>query len=211
MKQFDAFILMGGRSSRLGRDKAFVKLGDETLAERAARIIATALDSQRLAMVANSLQFAMDAIVGDLPFIFDLHEGRGPIGGLHAALADARTPWIFVLACDYPFVSPELIHLLEARVNDEAGVIVPEQPDGRVQPLCAFYKVATARRVVEAILGRPRVPPPMHEIVSVLDPSVLPHRDYSHLENADSFFININTPDDLARARAEDGKLSGEK
>jgi molybdenum cofactor guanylyltransferase len=212
MNQFDAFILMGGRSSRLGRDKALVKLGGETLAERAARITATALPAAPLTMVAgNSLQFAIGAITSDLPFIFDLHEGRGPLGGIHAALSYARTPRIFILACDYPFVSAQLIRLLAARVNDESNVVVPEQRDGRIQPLCALYKVTAARPIVDAILERPRVPPPMHEVVAELNPAIITFHEYSHLENADNFFVNINTPEDLAHARAEDGKLSGEK
>jgi molybdopterin-guanine dinucleotide biosynthesis protein A len=79
------------------------------------------------------------------PFIFDLHEGRGPLGGLQAALAYARTPWIFVLACDYPFVSGDLIRLLAGRVHDELGAVVPEQEDGRMQPLCGFYASAFTR------------------------------------------------------------------
>jgi molybdopterin-guanine dinucleotide biosynthesis protein A len=120
MNNIEAFILIGGRSSRLGTDKAFVELGGRTLAERAVENIRRGLSPERITMVAgNSTQFAIEAITADTPFIFDLVEGRGPIGGLHAALSYARTPWIFVLACDYPFVSSELIGLLAESVDDE--------------------------------------------------------------------------------------------
>src|SRR5688572_5425336 len=106
MHQFEAFILIGGRSSRLGTDKAFVELGGMTLAERAVANVRDGLSPERITMVAgSSTQFAIEAITSEIPFIFDLHEGRGPLGGLHAALAYSRAPWIFVLACDYPFVS----------------------------------------------------------------------------------------------------------
>lgn len=204
MTDIDAFILIGGRSSRLGTDKALVKLGDETLAERAARIVRRALSPERLTMVSgSSLQFAIDAIVQDVPFIFDLHQGRGPLGGLHAALAYARTPWIFVLACDYPFVSAELISLLAEKLTDQFGAVVPEQQDGRLQPLCGFYRVEAALPLVEEILERPRIPPPMHEIVSGLDPRLLRFEEYSRLTGADDFFMNINTVDDLERARRD--------
>src|SRR6476659_6598378 len=109
MHLFEAFILIGGRSSRLGTDKAFVELDGMTLAERAVANVQRGLSPQRITMVAgSSTQFATEAIIADVPFIFDLYEGRGPLGGLHSALAYARTPWIFVLACDYPFVSTAL-------------------------------------------------------------------------------------------------------
>ena len=119
MTQVEAFILIGGRSSRLGTDKAFVELGGKTLAERAVETVRDGLSAERITMVAgNSIQFATHAIAAGVRFIFDLHEDRGPLGGLHAALAYAQTPWIFVVACDYPFVSPEMIGTLSEKIAD---------------------------------------------------------------------------------------------
>jgi molybdopterin-guanine dinucleotide biosynthesis protein A len=209
MTQTESFILVGGKSSRLGRDKAFVELDGMTLTERAIANIRNGLpDSKITAVAASSMQFAIEAISSDVPFIFDLYEARGPLGGFHAALAYAASPWIFVLACDYPFVSPELIDLLSKNISNDHGAIVPEQNDGRLQPLCAFYNTAKARPIVEGILERPRVTPPMHEVVAQLSPSVVKFREYSHLAGADAFFININTEGDLADARKIAHKLS---
>jgi len=202
MNNIEAFILIGGRSSRLGTDKAFVELGGRTLAQRAVENVRRGLSPERITMVAgSSTQFAIEAITADTPFIFDLLEGRGPIGGLHAALSYASTPWIFVLACDYPFVSSELIGLLAENVDDEYGAVVPEQDDGRLQPLCAFYKVETARAIVEEIIERPRVSPPMHEVVDLLNPLVVKFSEYGDLDGSEEFFVNINTVEDLERAR----------
>lgn len=202
MTQLEAFILIGGRSSRLGTEKAFVALGGMTLTERAVDVVQHGLAPERMTIVAgNAAQFPIQAIVADVPFIFDVYENRGPLGGLHAALAYARTPWIFVLACDYPFVSPELLSFLAQRRSDEFGAILPEQEDGRLQPLCAFYKVETARPVVEEILERPRVSPPMHEVAMLLSPLVVKFDEYSHLPEASGLFLNINTADELERAR----------
>src|SRR5688500_815062 len=131
MTDIEAFILIGGRSSRLGTHKAFVNVGGRTLAQRAYDVVRRSYPDARTTMVAgNSLQFGIEAIVMAVPFIFDLYEGRGPLGGVHAALAHAQTPWIFVLACDYPFVSADLIRLIRDRVEDKFGAIVPEQQDG---------------------------------------------------------------------------------
>lgn len=201
MTELDAFVLIGGRSSRLGTDKAFIELGGVTLAERAVANVQDALSPSRITMVAgSSIQFATRAIAAGVPFIFDLYEDRGPLGGLHAALSYARTPWIFVLACDYPFVSPDLIRLLSENIRDDFGAVVPEQSDGRPQPLCAFYNVASARPVVEEILQRPRVSPPMHEVASQMNPRVVKFDEYADIAGAGDLFCNINTPDDLDQA-----------
>ena len=202
MNNIDAFILIGGRSSRLGTDKAFVEFGSITLAERAIATVRVGLKPERITMVAGtSTQFAIRSITVEAPFIFDLHEGRGPLGGLHAALAYARTPWIFVLACDYPFVSGELVRLLADSVDDEFGAVVPQQQDGRIQSLCGYYKVETARPIVDEIIERPRVSPPMHKVVDLLSPTVVVFEEYRHLDGSDEFFMNINTIEDLERAR----------
>jgi molybdopterin-guanine dinucleotide biosynthesis protein A len=208
----DSFILIGGRSSRLGRDKAVVEFGKQTLAQRAFLTTTDALPTSRVTFVAaNEVQFGIEAINSGGPFIFDLVPDRGPLGGLHAALAYAQTPWIFVLACDYPFVSSELIRLLTGRITDESGAVVPEQSDGRLQPLCAFYKTEIARPVVEEIIDRPRVPPPLHEIVKKLDPLIVSFSEVEHLVCADDLFTNVNTIQDLDHAREIERKLSARK
>jgi molybdopterin-guanine dinucleotide biosynthesis protein A len=105
-------------------------------------------------------------------------------------------------------VSGELINLMAERVSDEFGAIVPEQQDGRMQPLCGFYKVSAARPVVEEIIERPRVPPPMHEIVDQLKPRVIKFEEYSFLDGSGDFFWNINTIEDLEKAQAEGNSSS---
>jgi molybdenum cofactor guanylyltransferase len=143
-------------------------------------------------------QFAVEALTLDAPFIFDMVEGRGPLGGLHAALSYAQTEWIFLLACDYPFISPDLLRFLVGCISDGFGVIVPEQPDGRLQPLCAFFKVEAARPLVQEVIDRPRVSPPMAEIADLLTPRIVRPAEYSHLAGSNHFFNNMNTPSDMA-------------
>ena len=205
----DSFILIGGSSSRMGRDKALVELSGQTLAERARGTVQEAFTDGRTTFVAaNEVQFGIEAIRGGGPFVFDLVEGRGPAGGLYTALAHAQTEWIFILACDYPFLTKEMIQLLAGYISSDIGAIVPEQDDGRLQPLCAFYKAAATRSVVEEIVERPRVPPAMHEIVGKLSPRVVSFAEYAHLAGAKDFFINVNTASDLAEAQEIERKLS---
>jgi molybdopterin-guanine dinucleotide biosynthesis protein A len=196
--QIEGFVLIGGRSSRLGRDKATVELGGMSLAGRAAKTVQNALAPECVTLVAgNAAQFEVNAFLTDTAVVFDLVEGRGPLGGIHAALSYARTPWIFVLACDYPFVPPELLKLLGGFVSDDFGAVAPEQSDGRLQPLCAFYRTEVTRPVVEKIINQPRVPPPLRETLRELSPRIVKYDEYAHLHNASDLFININTVDDL--------------
>ncbi len=194
----EAYILIGGRSSRLGRDKAFVAVGGVTLAQRSLNTVRESGTASKTIFVAgNETQFATEALALDAPFIFDLVEGRGPLGGLHAALSYAQTEWILLLACDYPFVTSDLLRFLAEGISDEFGTVVPEQPDGRLQPLCAFYKVKAAQPLMQEIIDHPRVSPPMSEIVTSLTPRIVKPSKYSHLAGYDHFFSNLNTPDDM--------------
>ena len=209
MKDIDAYILIGGRSSRLGRDKASVDLGGSSLAQRAFETVSTALSGNRVTVVAaNEAQFAIEAIITGGRFIFDLVPNLGPISGIHAALGDTQKPWIFVLACDYPFVSSELIRLLADKRTDDHDSVVPEQSDGRLQPLCAFYRVDAARRVIQDIIHRPRVPPPLNEILKELGPKIVQASEYAGFTGSDRFFVNVNTDLDLDLAHEIERKLS---
>jgi molybdopterin-guanine dinucleotide biosynthesis protein A len=204
----DAYILIGGRSSRLGRDKAFVEISGESLAERAMNTVRRSNIATKIVFVAGGeAQFAIEAARLDAPIIFDLFPGRGPLGGLHAALSDTRAEWILLLACDYPLITPGLLSLLSEKRSDEFGAIVPEQHDGRLQPLCALYNVKAALPVVEAIIQRPRLSPPMHEIAAVLNPRIVKPYEFASLPAA--CFLNANTEEDLQRAREIERKLSG--
>ena len=209
MTDCDAYILIGGRSSRLGRDKATVDLEGGTLAQRAFQTVSEALADNRVSFVAaNEAQFAIEAILAEGRFIFDLVPNLGPISGLHAALADTQRPWIFLLACDYPFLSAEMIGLLADRVSDEFGAVVPEQSDGRLQPLCAFYRTEVARPIVHEIIERPRVPPPLHAVIEQLTPRIVKFSEYSDLPASARFWINVNNDLDLDLAREIERKLS---
>jgi molybdopterin-guanine dinucleotide biosynthesis protein A len=194
----DAYILIGGRSSRMGRDKALVEVGGSSLAATTLATLRSANLFAKIAFVAaHEAQFAIPAVALGAPFIFDIYLGRGPLSGVHTALAEAKTDWIFVTACDYPFTTPELISLLASRISTDHGAVVPEQPDGRLQPLFAFYRTQAARMIVNRYVEGDKHAPPMRELVERLDPVVVLPDEYSHLSNYRRLFHNVNTPDDL--------------
>jgi molybdopterin-guanine dinucleotide biosynthesis protein A len=200
----DAFILIGGRSSRLGVDKAFVELDGKTLAARSAKTIELALLPSRTNFVVSSEeQFNCDVLstLGN-PVITDQKPGFGAWSGIDAALVNARSEWIFILACDLPFLTAELLQLLACFANGDSEAVVPRQSDGRLQPLCAFYRTQPARSVLETLFSSQRSLPPLNTIFDDLKTRIVEPDEYGHLRNAGNLFLNINTGNDLAKALA---------
>lgn len=198
----DSFILIGGRSSRFGKDKAFVELRGETLAVRSADIVKKGLSPSHITFIAgNKDQFDTELISSlDHPIITDVQPGFGAWSGIDAALRNARSEWIFVLACDLPFVSAEFLQLLSGFADDDAEAVVPRQPDHRLQPLCAFYRKKPALSVVERIFTGQNHMPPLNAIFDELKTRFVEPGAYCKLPNAEKLFLNINTENDLAAA-----------
>ncbi len=200
----DAYILIGGRSSRLGVDKAFVKIEGETLAARSAQTIETALSPNRINYVArDENQFTTDLLFAlGHSVISDLKPGFGAWSGIETALTSAKSKWIFILACDLPFVSVELLQLLPGFGNGETDAVVPRQPDGRPQPLCAFYRTKPALALVKTIFAGQNSLPPVNAIYESLKTRIVEPYEYGELHDAEKLFLNINTENDLAAALA---------
>ena len=198
----DAFILIGGRSSRFGSDKAFAAFGPETLAARAVRTVKLGLSPLRTALVVSrGDQFTSQTLESiGCSVITDRQPGLGAWSGIDAALTNAQCEWVLVLACDLPFVSVEFLRLLADRMNNEFDAVVPRQPDGRLQPLCAIYRVAPAKEVLNIFLKDASSLPPVGSMFENMRTRVVAAEEYGGLANAEKLFSNINTPADLTAA-----------
>ncbi len=141
-----AFILAGGKSTRMGRDKAFLEIDGQTLLERAlAKARGLTENTMIVASRANFSTFG--------PVVEDVFCERGPLGAIHAALAASATELNLVLAVDVPFVPEAFLWWLigEARKSEAAVTVV--RVAGRLQPLCGVYRKSfceTAQRSLEA-------------------------------------------------------------
>ena len=198
----DAFILIGGLSSRLGVDKALVEFDGQPLAPRSACIINAALSPNSITFVArteNQFTTGLFSALGH-PVIADLKPGFGAWSGLHAALIDTRSEWTFILACDLPFVSRELLQLLRRSVMGDIDAVVPRQQDELLQPLCVFYRKQPALALVESFFVGQKPLPPLNAIFEDLKTRIVEADEYSGLPNAEKLFLNINTENDLAAA-----------
>ncbi|HTS78037.1 MAG TPA: molybdenum cofactor guanylyltransferase [Bryobacteraceae bacterium] len=171
------FLLVGGRSTRMGRDKARLPLGGRTLAEHIA---------ERIRQAAGSVMLVGTREDEPLAGFPDLMPGNGPLGGVFTALHRSSAEWNLIVACDMPEVTRELFeHLFRAAESSAADCVVPGRPGGALEPLCAIYhrRVAAA---AHAAINRKSLK--MHDFVSGLKMSVEYFEDPSP-------FANINTPE----------------
>jgi molybdopterin-guanine dinucleotide biosynthesis protein A len=197
MLEVEGFILVGGASSRMGRDKALLDLGGQSFVERIHAALAS-ITTETTLVGAESVGAAWP----QLRAVPDVHVKWGALGGLHAALSHCRAEWAAIVACDLPFVTGELfVRLASLRENFDA--IVPVQTDGRWQPLCALYRASVCReRAAELIASGERRPRALLHLISTRR---VAFEELSDLRSADLFFTNVNTPEDYANAREEGG------
>ncbi len=194
MADIEGFILIGGKSSRMGADKAQLRLGRQSFVERIAAELSSISEVVRVVGGRDE--------GGGWPTVADVHKEWGALGGLHAALAACRAEWAAIVACDLPFVTGELfVRLAGWRGSFEA--VAPLQDDGRLQPLCALYRAgACLGRADELIAAGERRPRRLLERVRARR---VRFDELSDLRGAELFFSNVNTPSDYARARLAAG------
>jgi molybdopterin-guanine dinucleotide biosynthesis protein A len=188
----EGFILVGGASSRMGRDKARLELKGRSFVERIAAALACV--TVRVSVVGAREGESAD---WHLPVVPDVFAKWGALGGLHAALEACRAPWAAVVACDLPFVTGELFARLAA-LRENFDAVVPVQPDGHRQPLCALYRVEPCRgRAAQLIASGERRP---RALLDSARTRWVEMDELADLAGAPLFFTNVNTPEDHARA-----------
>ena len=131
-----AAILVGGESRRMGSQKASLEVAGKSLLNR---VLNVALPIFGEVMIcAHDEDFTLPEDAPALPIITDRFAGRGPALGLDAALARAKNEWVFLLACDMPLLSPELIRAV-AELRNGYDCVVPVT-DAVMQTTCSLYK-----------------------------------------------------------------------
>jgi molybdopterin-guanine dinucleotide biosynthesis protein A len=192
MRDLTGFVLAGGRSSRMGEEKALLRLGGRTLLERALEKAREVAASVHIAGPAERF-----AAYGEV--VEDVYPGRGPLGAIHAALSASRTELNLMLAADMPFVEAEFLRRLAAEAERCGAVVTVPRGGGGLQPLCAVYRRSFAA-VAQAALeqGENKIDrlfaPPTTRVVEVgREPG---------FAFGEGMFDNLNTPEDAARAQA---------
>jgi molybdopterin-guanine dinucleotide biosynthesis protein A len=188
-------IQAGGRSSRMGQDKALMPfLGRPLIARMLARL--ENLPGERLVITNRPEAYAFLGVrrVGDaLP-------GAGPLGGLYTALMAAETAMVAGLACDLPLISAGLIASQWALLEQEGvDVVIPRSPEG-LEPLHAIYRRETCLPAVQAALeaGERK----MIAWLPAVRARVMEADEVAQHDPAFHSFLNVNSPEEFGRAEA---------
>lgn len=189
-----AAILAGGKGSRLGgRNKALVTLDGRPLG----RMVIEALEDlfEEVFMVARSPRSVSDF---GLRVVLDRYDHRCALTGIHAALDGADTPYVFVTACDTPFLQPGLVHALLEHIDGRADVIAPCRDGWYYYPLCAIYSKRCLPVVEERLERGDLQTVDFFEEVRVTQ---VPLERLLPFDPTLRSFLNVNTEEDLDTAR----------
>jgi molybdopterin-guanine dinucleotide biosynthesis protein A len=183
-------LLLGGRSQRMGADKASLELAGVPLALRTARLLEPLFEE---------LLLVGGAPPGDAPGrrVADPAGPRCALRGLVGALAAARAPRVLVVATDLPGLTADLLLALVAL--PEADVVLPQGPRG-LEPLCALYRRESVLPVARAHLAAGRLA--LRELLGALALETLRGAELEAFDPDGHVLANANTPEDWARARA---------
>ncbi len=192
-RQITAALLAGGRSSRMGTDKASLQLdGTPVLSSLVTRLGPLCEGG---VMVIGRAEQALPELPAACRVEEDLISDCGALGGLHTALIKADTPWIFAAACDMPLLSARLVEWMRDRPPEGAQVIVPIR-DGFLEPLHAFYSLSCLEHVEHALAAGKRR---MNSWLDSVRVERIPEESWRAVHPSGHSFLNVNRPQDLER------------
>jgi len=181
------FVLAGGESARMGRDKALLPYGGKTLVEHVARAVREAAGTVTLVGAPERYKAL------GLAAMADQREGCGPLAGIETALMRTRANWNLIVACDMPLVEASYLRsLLEAAEESDGQCLAPVCGSARRQPLCAVYHRSCLEKITEALEAGVRKVAEALERLRVVDWPV----------EEDRWLANINTAEDWMAHRA---------
>jgi molybdopterin-guanine dinucleotide biosynthesis protein A len=186
-----AFVLAGGKSSRMSSDKAFLRLGDETLLSQALKLTSAVVSEVRI--VGDTTKFAPFGRV-----VEDVYRERGPLGGIHAALSGSTTDLNLMLAVDLPFVTHELLQYLLSRALESGAMVTVPRTGSGFQPLCAVYRRGFTEVAEQSLLeGKNKI----DSLFARVGTCVVEENELVRAGFSAEMFRNLNTPEDLEKAK----------
>jgi molybdenum cofactor guanylyltransferase len=186
-----AYILAGGQSSRMGRDKAMLAPGGTPLLMRTAALLALLAGPPIIVgPPARYSALGYDVIPDDGASI-------GPLGGIATALRHSNQVWNLIVGCDLPFLtSPWLDYLMGRAVESNADAVIPQSAAG-AEPLCAMYRKTCVTPVLAAIDRGTRK---VTDAFAALKIDVVTPQEWKPFDESGHLFKNMNAPGDFEEA-----------
>ncbi len=186
-----AFVLAGGKSTRMGADKAFLELDGRTL-------LARALELARSVTADVHIVGPRDKFEAFAPVVEDVYQNRGPLAGIHAALASSSAELNLMLGVDLPFLTPALLRFLLQQAEESGAAVTVPRIAGGYHPLCAVYRREFAVLADTALMqGRNKI----DALFAETSTRALDEPELARFAFTASMFENLNTREDWERAR----------
>jgi len=183
LKGINAYILTGGKSRRMKTTKSLVQLNGKSLTENVYENLNKVFKD--VYVVGKENHFP------NYNFVSDLEPVQCPLNGIITSLEHSKNDWIFVIACDLPFIKSSTINYLFAQFELKEQIVLPKIND-RLQPLCAFYNKSVLNHFKNAItLGH-------YSLILSFDQLLL--NEVTVNNKYEDQFLNINCPEDLDKA-----------
>lgn len=195
----NGFVLAGGRSTRMGTDKALLHYAGQPL-------IAHAVELLKAAGVEPHIVGARPDLTEYAPIIEDLHPNCGPLGGIEAALAASSSEWNVILPVDLPLLPSQWVRYLIERVRITGAAATIPTLAGRPEPLCAVYRRDLLQgirkaldsanyKVIDAVES---AAPPLEIDIFSVEAVAATRDDWPLGPPLHRWFQNLNTPADMA-------------
>ncbi|HEX6879156.1 MAG TPA: molybdenum cofactor guanylyltransferase [Terriglobales bacterium] len=191
-----AFVLTGGKSERMGKDKALLPLASGATLLEHALAVASAVAGQ-IGIIGPRERYAAYAWAGEI--IEDIFPQQGPLAGIHAALSVSKTEWNIVLAVDLPRVTPELLRWMLGEARKSGKQVTVASVSGGLHPLCGVYR-RDFRQRAEAGLREG-----WNKVAANFDPASTRTLTEDEVRTAGfepELFQNVNTPEEFQKLSA---------
>lgn len=190
-------ILAGGRSRRMGQNKALMRLGDDPLITHVIRKMESVTDE--LLLITNQPDLYTDL---KLPMYADILPEMGALGGLHTGLSYAANRTVICVGCDMPLLQPNLLSHLTALLGDYDAVVPCVQAADRSAPVFQTLSAVYSKRCLPVIdgmltVGELRV----HALYERIDVRIVQPEEWQAFDPQGLSFFNINTPEDFEKAK----------
>lgn len=186
-----AFVLAGGKSTRMRQDKAFLQLGESSLLERSLDLAKAVTEDVRI--LGDPAKFTIYGTA-----VKDIYADRGPLGGIHAALTQTSTDFNLLIAVDTPFVEKRFLDFLISEARSRDAVVTVPRTGAYLHPLCAIYRREFAAVSEKALI---REQNKIDTLFASVQTRVIEEQEMVHLGFDLDMFRNVNTPKEWADAQ----------
>jgi molybdopterin-guanine dinucleotide biosynthesis protein A len=199
-RQVAGFILAGGASSRMGRDKGLLDFGGIPLIVHTAQLLQPLVaEVTVVGFPTRYTKFGLSAIADEAQALHGAETpGCGPLAGIATALSATHLPWNLIVACDLPYLSAKWVDWLLSRALCSCAEAAVPRTERGIEPLAAVYRRECGARIANALAHGMRK---VSDVIEKLGVEFLYPSEWRHCDSGGLVLRNMNAPEDYEEAR----------